>query len=46
MYYSVYARYFTQNPPVRSTFQAAKLPLDVQVEVDAIVAIPQEKMKK
>ncbi|UCE71121.1 MAG: RidA family protein [Nitrospiraceae bacterium] len=43
---SVYARYFRQNPPARSTFQAARLPLDVQVEVDAIVAIPQEKMKK
>jgi len=43
---SVYAGYFTQNPPARSTFQAAKLPLDVQVEVDAVVAIPQEKMKK
>jgi len=40
---SVYAKYFTHNPPARSTFQAAKLPLDVQVEVDAIVAVPKGK---
>ena len=37
---AVYAKYFTANPPARSTFQAARLPLDVQVEVDAIVALP------
>jgi len=43
---SVYVKYFTHNPPARSTFQAAKLPLDAQVEVDAIVAIPEKKMKK
>ncbi|UCH79884.1 MAG: RidA family protein [Nitrospiraceae bacterium] len=38
---AVYARYFSNNPPARSTIQAAKLPLDVQVELDAIVALPQ-----
>ena len=38
---AVYAQYFMSNPPARSTFQAAKLPLDVQVEVDAIVAVPE-----
>jgi len=37
---TVYAEYFSKNPPARSTIQAAKLPLDVQVEVDAIVALP------
>ncbi len=37
----VYATYFTINPPARSTIQAARLPLDVQVEVDAIVAVPE-----
>ena len=36
---AVYAKYFATNPPARSTFQAARLPLDVQVEVDAIVAL-------
>ncbi len=40
---AVYATYFTNNPPARSTFQAAKLPLDVQVEVDAIVAVTEKK---
>jgi len=40
---AVYAQYFTSNPPARSTFQAAKLPLDVQVEVDAIVALTEKR---
>jgi 2-iminobutanoate/2-iminopropanoate deaminase len=35
----VYARYFTENPPARSTVQAAKLPRDVMVEIDAIAAV-------
>ena len=32
----VYARYFPQNPPARSTVEAARLPRDVLVEVDLI----------
>ena len=32
----VYARYFAVNPPARSTVEAARLPRDVQVEIDAI----------
>lgn len=35
----VYSRYFPENPPARSTVQAAKLPRDVMVEIDAIAAI-------
>jgi 2-iminobutanoate/2-iminopropanoate deaminase len=35
----VYARYFSSNPPARSTVQAAKLPRDVSVEIDAIAAV-------
>jgi 2-iminobutanoate/2-iminopropanoate deaminase len=35
----VYGRYFTENPPARSTVQAAKLPRDVMVEIDAIAAV-------
>src|SRR5689334_18776217 len=35
----VYARYFAGNPPARSTVQAAKLPRDVMVEIDAIAAV-------
>lgn len=32
----VYARYFTQDFPARSTVQAARLPRDVRVEIDVI----------
>lgn len=32
----VYARYFGTNPPARSTVEAARLPRDVQVEIDCI----------
>jgi 2-iminobutanoate/2-iminopropanoate deaminase len=35
----VYGRYFKENPPARSTVQAAKLPRDVMVEIDAIAAV-------
>ena len=35
----VYARYFTANPPARSTVEAARLPRDVRVEIDLIVAV-------
>jgi len=37
----VYARYFSEAPPARTTVQAARLPLDVDVEIDAIAAVPQ-----
>jgi 2-iminobutanoate/2-iminopropanoate deaminase len=33
----VYARYFAQNPPARSTVEAARLPRDVRVEIDLVV---------
>ena len=36
----VYARYFPANPPARSTVEVAKLPRDVQVEIDAIAVYP------
>jgi len=32
----VYARHFKSNPPARSTVEAARLPRDVQVEIDVI----------
>ena len=35
----VYAQYFPGDPPARSTIQAAKLPRDVAVEIDAIAAV-------
>ncbi len=33
----VYGRYFSSNPPARSTVEVARLPRDVQVEIDAIL---------
>ena len=35
----VYGRYFPANPPARSTVEAARLPRDVRVEIDLIVAV-------
>lgn len=35
----VYGRYFASNPPARSTVQAARLPRDVSVEIDAIASV-------
>jgi 2-iminobutanoate/2-iminopropanoate deaminase len=32
----VYERFFPQRPPARSTIEAARLPKDVRVEIDAI----------
>ena len=36
---AVYARYFPETPPARSTVEAARLPRDVRVEIDCIAAI-------
>jgi 2-iminobutanoate/2-iminopropanoate deaminase len=33
---SVYATYFSENPPARETVQVAKLPLDVPIEISCI----------
>lgn len=35
----VFARYFTENPPARATVEAARLPRDVRVEIDAIAIV-------
>jgi len=35
----VYARYFTQAPPARSTVEVARLPKDVLVEIDVIALV-------
>ena len=32
----VYGRHFAQDPPARSTVQAARLPRDARVEIDAV----------
>jgi 2-iminobutanoate/2-iminopropanoate deaminase len=36
----VYAQYFATNPPARSTVEVAKLPREVQVEIDCIAVYP------
>jgi 2-iminobutanoate/2-iminopropanoate deaminase len=38
----VYEKFFSKSPPARTAFQAGRLPFDVQVEVDAIVAIHED----
>jgi 2-iminobutanoate/2-iminopropanoate deaminase len=35
----VYAKYFVENPPARSTVEVARLPRDVLVEIEAIVVL-------
>ena len=35
----VYGRYFGENPPARATVEAARLPRDVRVEIEAIAAV-------
>jgi len=35
---AVYARYFGDHPPARATVEAARLPLDTLVEIEAIAA--------
>ena len=37
----VYATYFKENCPARSTIEVARLPLDFQVEIEAIALIPE-----
>jgi 2-iminobutanoate/2-iminopropanoate deaminase len=37
---ALYAEYFPFDPPARSTVQAARLPLDALIEVEAIAVIP------
>ena len=36
---AIYAEYFPQQPPARSTVQVARLPLDVLIEVEAIASV-------
>ena len=38
----VYARFFGENPPARSTVQAARLPRDARVEIDVIALAGRE----
>jgi 2-iminobutanoate/2-iminopropanoate deaminase len=38
----VYGRYFKTNPPARATVQAARLPRDARVEIEAIALLAKE----
>ncbi len=42
----VYEKYFIKDPPARTTFQAGRLPLDVQIEIYAIDALPSSKVER
>ena len=35
----VYGRFFGENPPARATVQAARLPRDARVEIEAIAVL-------
>jgi len=35
----IYATYFPENPPARATVEVARLPRDVQVEIDCVAAV-------
>jgi 2-iminobutanoate/2-iminopropanoate deaminase len=35
----VYSTYFSTEPPARTTIEAARLPLDILVEIDAIAVL-------
>jgi 2-iminobutanoate/2-iminopropanoate deaminase len=35
----VYSEYFPEVPPARTTIQAGRLPMDIKVEIDAIVGL-------
>jgi len=38
----VYGRFFKENPPARATVQAARLPRDARVEIEAIALVEKE----
>ncbi len=37
---SIYARYFGENPPARSTVEVSRLPRDVRVEIEMVAIVP------
>jgi len=42
---AVYATYFPENPPARTTIQAAGLPAGISIEIDAIAYAPEEEAR-
>lgn len=41
----IYKNYFFGDPPARTTLEVSALPLNVQVEIDAVVALPDKEQK-
>ena len=41
---AVYASYFPESPPARTTIQAAGLPAGISIEIDAIAYVGEEEM--
>jgi 2-iminobutanoate/2-iminopropanoate deaminase len=39
---AVYAEYFTGTPPARSTIQVSALPMNAEVEIEAIARLPEK----
>ena len=37
----VYSTYFTENPPARSAVEVARLPKDVDIEIECIAIVPE-----
>lgn len=35
----IYAEYFTENPPARSAFEVARLPLGAMIEIEAVAVL-------
>jgi 2-iminobutanoate/2-iminopropanoate deaminase len=40
LFNEVYAEYFPSEPPARTTIQAARLPMDISVEIEVIAYVP------
>ena len=40
LFNEVYAEFFPTEPPARTTIQAARLPMDISVEVEVIAYVP------
>jgi 2-iminobutanoate/2-iminopropanoate deaminase len=38
---AIYKEYFANDPPARTTIQAARLPMDFRIEVEAIALLPE-----
>lgn len=37
---AVYSSFFPENPPARTTIQAARLPMNLAVEIEAVAVLP------